>query len=159
MTKLFLLSVISILLSSCVSAAPCITLPEVKGWYNGKMRVTELKTVSGNKGTWLERTYRTEKGVSIRAIWIDGSGDRGWAPESVTYADDGKWGTGAHYKTLQVAGNIALLDEHPVTGLSLAVKIKSKGTLTLESKSAEEGELCSAAEMIVTAVDNTSSAE
>lgn len=52
------------------------TLPDVPGWQNGEMRTTELKTVSGNRGIWIERDYRTAEGTFFHAVWMEGRAKR-----------------------------------------------------------------------------------
>ncbi|MEG2020095.1 MAG: hypothetical protein RRZ70_06440, partial [Synergistaceae bacterium] len=52
-------------------------------------------------------------------------------------------------KIFEISGNSALLEKHPITGLSLTVKITKKGTLTLESTTADEDETIKAAEAII----------
>ena len=128
-------------------------LPEISGWINGELRKTELDTVSGKKGFWLERSYRNIAGVPFHAVWMEGSGDRGWTPSEKTIsADDGPLGSGASYRTLSVAGQSSVLEHHPVTGFSLSVKAGKKGTLTLESNVAAEEEMISAAEVLITEI-------
>ncbi len=124
-------------------------LPDIDGWINCNTRVTQLDTVSGNRGTWLERDYRTTAGILVHAVWIDGAGDKGWNVSDKTIsADDGAMGTGATYKTLTVSGEKAALEHHPVTGYSLFIKIGTLGTLTLESKIATEDEILRAGEAL-----------
>lgn len=125
-------------------------LPEIPGWINGELRKTEFDTVSGKRGFWLERDYRNNAGVPFHAVWMEGSGDKGWTPpEKEISADDGPLGTGASYRTLSVKGEKAILEHHPVTGYSLSVKVGKKGTLTLESIISDGKEITAAAEILV----------
>lgn len=125
-------------------------LPEIQGWINGELRKTEFDTVSGKRGFWLERDYRNNAGVPFHAVWMEGSGDKGWTPpEKEISADDGPLGTGASYRTLSVKGEKAILELHPVTGYSISVKVGKKGTLTLESIIANEEEIIGAAEVLI----------
>jgi hypothetical protein len=124
-------------------------LPDMAGWMNGEARTTVLDTVSGNRGTWTERNYRTAQGVAVHAVWIDGAGAKGWSVSNNDLAaDDGLIGTGATYKTISIAGVRASIDHHPITGYSLAAAF-GDGALTLESKLATEKEIISIAEDII----------
>lgn len=130
-------------------------LPEVMGWHNGELRVIELKTISGIRGHWVERIYRTADGMPFKAVWIDGAGEKGWTPASGD-ADDGRLGIGASYRTLEISGSPALLESHPVTGLALAIKMEGKGTLTLEAdKYADEAKLTEAARELVSLIESS----
>ncbi|NLD05846.1 MAG: hypothetical protein GX672_08150 [Synergistaceae bacterium] len=153
MKKITLLSLALLMLFfniSLSSAQVTDALPEIEGWINGELRKTEFDTVSGKRGFWLERDYRHTVGVPFHAVWMEGSGDKGWTPpEKEISADDGPLGTGASYKTLYVMGEKAILEHHPVTGYSLSVKVGKKGTLTLESIIATEEEMAAAAEVLV----------
>ena len=125
-------------------------LTEIDGWTNGELRKTEFDTVSGKRGFWLERDYRNTVGVPFRAVWMEGSGDKGWAPsDKEISADDGLLGSGAIYKTIAIKGEKAIIEHHPITGYSLSVKVGKKGTLTLESNVANEEEMISTAETFV----------
>ena len=118
-----------------------------------RLRKTEFDTVSGKRGFWLERSYRNTVGVPFRAVWMEGSGDKGWSPsDKAISADDGPLGSGATYRTVSVAGQKSVLEHHPVTGFSLSVKAGKKGTLTLESNIATEEEMISAAEILLTEI-------
>ncbi len=135
---------------SLSSAQMTDALPEIPGWIHGELRKTEFDTVSGKRGFWLERDYRNNAGVPFHAVWMEGSGDKGWTPPgNEISADDGPLGTGASYKTLSVKGEKAIIEHHPVTGYSLSVKVGKKGTLTLESLIATEEEMTAAAEVLV----------
>lgn len=126
------------------------TLPQISGWINGELRMTEFDTVSGKRGLWLERNYRNNAGVPFHAVWIEGSGEKGWSPsDKAISADDGPLGNGATYRTISIDEQKALLEYHPVTGLSLSVKAGIKGTLTLESNIANEEEIISAAQTLI----------
>jgi hypothetical protein len=150
-TIIFSLALLVLFLNISLSSAQMTdALPEIPGWINGELRKTEFDTVSGKRGFWLERDYRNNAGVPFHAVWMEGSGDKGWAPpEKEVSADDGPLGTGASYKTLSVKGEKAILEHHPVTGYSLSVKVGKKGTLTLESIIAAEEEMTAAAEVLV----------
>lgn len=153
MRKILLMCVAFIISAAAASASPAATagrLPDIDGWINGVVRVTKLETVSGNRGTWLERDYRTAAGVPLHAVWIDGAGEKGWdVSDKEISADDGPLGTGATYKTISAAGERAILEHHPVTGYSLTARIDKLGVLTLESKAADEGEIISAADVLI----------
>lgn len=152
MKKIIVLSfaLLTLLFSISISSAQITgALPEIEGWINGELRKTELDTVSGKRGFWLERDYRNTVGVPFHAVWMEGSGDKGWTPaEKEISADDGPLGTGASYKTLSIKGEKAILEHHPVTGYSLSVKVGKKGTLTIESIIASEEEMITAAEVL-----------
>lgn len=150
-TIIFSLALLVLFLNISLSSAQMTdALPEIPGWINGELRKTEFDTVSGKRGFWLERDYRNNAGVPFHAVWMEGSGDKGWTPPgNEISADDGPLGTGASYKTLSVKGEKAILEHHPVTGYSLSVKVGKKGTLTLESLIAAEEEMSAAAEVLV----------
>lgn len=150
-TIIFSLALLVLFLNISLSSAQMTdALPEIPGWINGELRKTEFDTVSGKRGFWLERDYRNNAGVPFHAVWMEGSGDKGWTPPgNEISADDGPLGTGASYKTLSVKGEKAIIEHHPVTGYSLSVKVGKKGTLTLESLIAAEEEMTAAAEVLV----------
>lgn len=126
-------------------------LPEVPAWQNGELRITALDTVSGNRGSWQERDYITDSGARVHAVWIEGAGEKGWTPPDKSIsADDGLMGSGATYRTISIAGEKALIEHHPVTGGSVAVKIEKKGSLTVESKYASGKEIIDAAAVLTT---------
>lgn len=149
-TIIFSLALLVLFLNISLSSAQMTdALPEITGWINGELRKTEFDTVSGKRGFWLERDYRNNAGVPFHAVWMEGSGDKGWTPPgNEISADDGPLGTGASYKTLSVKGEKAIIEHHPVTGYSLSVKVGKKGTLTLESLIATEEEMTAAAEVL-----------
>ena len=152
-TTILLLSLFVILNITVSHATAGDALPEINGWMNGGLRKTEFDTVSGKRGFWLERSYRNTVGVPFRAVWMEGSGDKGWSPsDKAISADDGPLGSGATYRTVSVAGQKSVLEHHPVTGFSLSVKAGKKGTLTLESNIATEEEMISAAEILLTEI-------
>ena len=145
----FLITLCTLFFSAPLSA-DAEKLPYMKGWINSDTRVTVLDTVSGNRGTWAERDYRTAEGVPFHAVWVDGAGSKGWDIKNTGISeDDGPLGTGATYKTLIVAGENAVIEHHPVIGYSLSVKAGTLGTLTLESKIATEKETIEAGETLI----------
>ena len=148
--KSIFLVIVSFLLFS-VGTAPAAEgpkLPEIAGWENGRLRTTELAALSGFKGTWLERTYRTNSGTPLRAIWIEGAGAKDWNVNEAS-SDDGEiWG-GETAEKAAVAGHKAILEYRPVVGYSLIVKIGKEGVLTLESQVATQKHLLEAAEILV----------
>ena len=142
--------IVSFLLFSAgtAPAAEGPKLPEIAGWENGRLRTTELAALSGFKGTWLERTYRTNSGTPLRAIWIEGAGAKDWNVNEAS-SDDGEiWG-GETAEKAAVAGHKAILEYRPVVGYSLIVKIGKEGVLTLESQVATQKHLLEAAEILV----------
>ena len=146
-----LISLCALLLLAAASAFAAAGLPDVSGWKCGELRVTKLDTVSGNKGQWLERDYRTAAGAPFHAVWLEGAGEKNWQvqPQKSASGD----GTGATYKTVEIAGSKAVLERHPVTGVSLAVKLDKRGTLTLESgKATTDDEIIAAAQAIIDAM-------
>ena len=147
--SIFLVIVSFLLLSAGTApAAEGPKLPEIAGWENGRLRTTELAALSGFKGTWLERTYRTNSGTPLRAIWIEGAGAKDWSINEAS-SDDGEiWG-GETAEKAAVAGHKAILEYRPVVGYSLIVKIGKEGVLTLESQVATQKHLLEAAEILV----------
>ncbi|NLX85084.1 MAG: hypothetical protein GXZ00_05660 [Synergistaceae bacterium] len=149
-TIIILALIFSVLTAAGALAQNIGALTEIDGWINGELRETEFDTVSGKRGFWLERDYRNNVGVPFHAVWMEGSGDKGWTPSEKTIsADDGLLGTGAVYKTISIKDDKALIEHHPILGYSLSVKVGKKGTLTLESNIANEEEMISAAEILV----------
>ena len=150
-TIIFSLALLVLFFNISLSSAQMTdALPEIQGWIHSELRKTEFDTVSGKRGFWLERDYRNNAGVPFHAVWMEGSGDKGWTPPgNEISADDGPLGTGASYKTLSVKGEKTIIEHHPVTGYSLSVKVGKKGTLTLESLIATEEEMTAAAEVLV----------
>ena len=147
--KTILLTVLALAFALPVFAAG--GLPEIGGWQCGELRVTKLDTVSGNKGQWLERDYRTAAGTPFHAVWIDGAGEKNWNVQ--TNAATNSDGAGASYTLTDVSGNKAVLERQPVTGISLTVKIDKLGTLTLESNNATtDEEITSAAVSLIKAI-------
>lgn len=142
-----ILTAFFILLLATASAANTAKLPDIDGWTNGDVRETAFDAVSGNKGTWLERDYRTSAGVPFHAIWLDGAGQNGW--KGTADARTKSTGAGAAYKGVKIAGCSAILEYDPVIGRSLAIKVGKLGTLTLESNVAEEAEIIKAAETLI----------
>lgn len=127
-----------------------VKLPDINGWMNGKIQITSIETVSGYKGSWQERDYRDESGTPYHAVWIDGAGEKQWNIEKVDgIKNDGAIGSNSTYKTITILNNTAALEKHPVIGRSLTVKIKNKGTLTLESVIADDNEIIRTAELII----------
>ena len=148
--KSIFLVIVSFLLFSAgtAPAAEGPKLPEIAGWENGRLRTTELAALSGVKGTWLERTYRTNSGTPLHAIWIEGAGAKDWSVNEAS-SDDGEiWG-GETAEKAAVAGHKAILEYRPVVGYSLIVKIGKEGVLTLESQVATQKHLLEAAEILV----------
>lgn len=147
MKKLLLICfVIAAYFLSPQSATDAAELPGVPSWQNGELRITVLDTVSGNRGSWQERDYITASGTRVHAVWIEGAGEKGWSPpEKSASGDDGLMGSGATYRTISIGDEKALIEHHPVTGYSVAVKIEKKGSLTVESKYASEKEIIDAA--------------
>ena len=142
--------IFSVLTAAGALAQNIDALTEIDGWINGELRKTEFDTVSGKRGFWLERDYRNTVGVPFHAVWMEGSGDKGWTPsDKEISADDCLLGSGAVYKTIAIKGEKAIIEHHPITGYSLSVKVEKKGTLTLESNVANQEEMISAAETFV----------
>jgi len=147
---LYILAALCSLFFTCAPSAATERLPYVEGWINGDIRVTVLDTVSGSRGTWAERDYRTADGVPFHAVWLDGAGCKSWdIKNTVISADDGPLGSGANYKTLIVAGENAEIEHHPIMGYSLSIKVGDLGVLTLESKISTEKELIDAGKMLI----------
>ncbi|WP_302795189.1 hypothetical protein, partial [Cloacibacillus evryensis] len=109
---------------------------------------TELGALSGFKGTWLERTYRTGGGAPLRAIWVDGAGAKDWDVNEISGNNGEIWG-GETSEKVTVAGHKAMLEYRPVVGYSLIVKVGKDGVLTLESQVATKEALTEAAETLI----------
>lgn len=127
-------------------------LTEILGWQSSELVTHEFDTVSGNRGFCHQRDYVTGWGTRLHAIWLEGAGEKGWMPPSENIsADDGLMGRGSVYRTIEIAGEKAIIEYHPVTGYCAAVKINGQGTLTVESKYAKENDFVKAvAELVET---------
>lgn len=144
---LFLITAAFLIFACAAFAADSLKLPEIQGWENGQLRTTELGAISGNKGSWEERTYRTKGGSPFRAIWVDGAAAKGWMPNEMTSQGGEIWG-GETTKQLTIGDYKATLEYRPVVGYSLVIPMQD-GVLTLESQVAMEKYLVDAAETIV----------
>ncbi len=133
----FLLTLLSplfcLVLSTCVLAQGMPNLPDVPGWICGELRTTNLDTVSGNQGVWLQRDYRAVSGLPIRATLMVGKGPKmlRFPPMNVD-VNDGPLGSGCTYRTFEIGGHAAIVETHPVLGVSVIVNMDG-GYLTLES--------------------------
>ena len=143
--KFLLAAAIAALAASQAFAA---ALPEVEGWTCGPLRETQLDTVSGHQGQWLEREYRTANGAKFLAVWMEGAGPKLWKPVTEV-GEGGETSGGESAEKISVAGRDALLESRPVLGLSLVVKLGKDGVLTLESQSSGKDELTRAAETLI----------
>jgi len=156
--KIFAALALLVVYSIAAWAAP--GLPDIEGWTNGKARVTELQTDFKNRGRWIERDYRTDGGVLVHAVWMEGSGERGWnVADGDISADDGPLGSGAVYRTIRAAGEKAILERHPVMGCSIAARVGTLGVLTLESKSATDEEMIQVAETLILKIKSDTAAQ
>lgn len=127
---LFLLGTLT---TPALSFAESPVLPEISGWENGELMTTALETVSGTQGLWQERTYRTPDGCSARAILMAGKGTAFiYPPQEGVASNDGPLGSGATYETTKINGCLAILENHPLLGITLTVNTP-QGVLTLES--------------------------
>ncbi|MEG1602049.1 MAG: hypothetical protein RR340_00380 [Cloacibacillus sp.] len=145
-TILFLTAAV-LLVAAAAVACGGQKLPDIQGWENGQIRTTELGAISGNKGTWYERSYRTIAGVPFRAIWVDGAAAKGWQPNEMSNNGGEIWG-GETSTNVTVGGEKAVLEYRPVVGYSL-VLVRGDGVLTLESQVATEKDLTDAAETLL----------
>ena len=144
---LFLTAAAVLIFSGAAFAEGNSRLPEIKGWVNGQLRTTELATISGNKGSWLERNYRTNSGSPLRAIWVDGAAAKGWLP-SAEISRGGEISGGETAKNVMIGAQKAVLEYRPAVGFSLIISLKD-GVLTLESMTAEEKDMLNAAETLL----------
>lgn len=135
------------------STAECASLPDVAGWSSGELRETKLEAISGSKGMWHERTYRTNDGTKIKAVLMEGSGAKLWK-QNLKIEDKGEISGGESAAKLKIADCDAIIEYRPVLGRSLIVKISNDAVLTLESESAGERELASAAETLIESIRN-----
>ncbi|MDO5116497.1 MAG: hypothetical protein Q4D58_10425 [Synergistaceae bacterium] len=147
--KYILPAILSIIITCAAgAAAEKIRLPEIKGWENGELRTTEMAALSGFKGTWQERTYRTNSGTPFKAIWVDGAGAKGWDVNEMSDDHGEIWG-GETSEKLTVAGHKAMLEYRPVIGYSLIINVAKDGVLTLESQVSTQKHLIEAAETLI----------
>jgi hypothetical protein len=137
-----------ILFFSCTAAFA--SLPELPNYENGALRVTKLDALSGNQGTWEERDYKTASGEKIHAVWIEGTPEKSWTPVKANNTKSAlRLESESSYKNAEILGYAAVLEDQPFVGKSLAVKVTRYGTLTLESKNADEKTLVQTARALV----------
>lgn len=124
--------------------------PEISEWVNSAARVTQLDTVSGYKGSWTERTYRTPHGTLFYVTWMEGKGTDGWAAKEVTQTsdDDGQTSEVSIFKTIYICGFAAEYELRPMLGSSIVVKLP-EGVLTVEAKRTEEPEIKAVTERLI----------
>lgn len=147
--KFFLTYCFIFLLTGAAQRQAWAALPEIEGWACGELRVTTLDTVSGNKGSWEERSYRTPGGERYHAVWIEGAAEKGWQPaDEAVNENEGLLPSGAIYKRVEIAGQKAVFEDQPIVGKSLTIKIANRGTLTLETQNADETALLAAGRLL-----------
>ncbi|MDR1915356.1 MAG: hypothetical protein LBQ58_02130 [Synergistaceae bacterium] len=140
------------------SASQEHTLPAVPGWQCGELKEVEFDAVSGNQGFWQERDYRTPGGVSFKAVIMGGKGPKYYnQPPDGVISDDGPLGSGGTYRTVTVGGYRAVLETHPLLGISLAVNaFKSGYVLTIEGSAwLSESDLIDAAQTLIPLLESS----
>lgn len=113
--------------------------PDVPGWSATGSATMVLRSAEEEEGLMARCVYMEMGGRnSVRVIFLEGRGTE-WLsfPEGETEGIDGPVGTGATYRKLEILGKPAVFENHPVQGLSLAVKLEPLRTLTLETSSDE----------------------
>ena len=124
----------------CISAADAsnqptlASLPDVPGWTGSATQLTSLNSAEKEEGQMLERSYRKNGTLqTVTVVLLEGPGTR-WLtfPEEAIDATDGPFGTGATYRSLKVRGKEAVLENHPIQGKALAIKLDTSVTLTIE---------------------------
>ncbi len=142
------------LLSTAVPAA-ALALPDMGGWRQGDTRSVSLDTVSGNWGSWQERTYTTPNGIYLRATLMEGKGPRfPFAPMNGVEGDEGPIGTGGAYESGTIGEYSYIYEYHPLLGHAFIVQMESS-VLTIESGTTGTGRVgfISVAEELVKAVE------
>lgn len=132
------------------------SLGTVPGWECGELRAVQFDSVSGNQGFWQERDYRTPKGASFKATLMSGKGPKYYnQPPGGIKSNDGPYGSGSTYETVTVGGYRAVLETHPILGVSLAVNAFAAGyVLTLEGGNwIVPGDITAAAEVLIPIVE------
>ncbi len=126
------------------------SLPEIPGYSAGAVGHTPLSAPSGDFGTWVSRTYRTEGGRLLEVTLMSGpgAGPLVTGPEG-TKTDDRPVGFGATYEVFAIDGRRAVFETLPSVGAALVVAIDENVTLTLESSSLPRNELEKAAMHII----------
>ena len=130
------------------------SLPEIPGYSAGAIGHTPLSVPSGDFGTWVSRTYRTESGRLMEATLMSGpgAGPLVTGPEG-TKTDDLPVGFGATYEVFTLGGRRVVFETLPWVGSALVVAVESNVTLTLESSSLPREELEKAALHIIRSRD------
>jgi hypothetical protein len=138
------------------AAAAGPSLGAVPGWECGELRIVQFDSVSGNQGFWQERGYRTPKGTSFKATLMGGKGPKYYnQPADGIKSNDGPYGAGSTYETVTVGGYRAVLETHPILGVSLAVNAFAAGyVLTLEGGNwIDAADITGAAEILIPIVE------
>ncbi|HAA47121.1 MAG TPA: hypothetical protein DCE03_01300 [Synergistaceae bacterium] len=135
-----LASVLMCIFAADASNQPTLdSLPDVPGWTGSATQLTSLKSAEKEEGRMLERSYRKNGTLqTVTVVLLEGSGTS-WLtfPEEAIDATDGPFGTGSTYRTLKVRGKEAVLENHPIQGKALAIKLDTSVTLTIEMSSDE----------------------
>ncbi|MDR3255846.1 MAG: hypothetical protein LBT31_09810 [Synergistaceae bacterium] len=122
----------ALLISRGFALAASLGTPE--GWESGELKTVQLEAVSGNQGTWFERTYKTATGASITATLMEGKG-ASWhnVPLAPPPRDQGGLFGGEIYRKFTTYGREAVIERRPFMGTVLAMKADG-ATLTLECR-------------------------
>lgn len=127
-------------------------LPVFDDWQCGDERSVELTSLTGVRGVWCERAYRTSAG-RFKAVLMTGNGPKFFnAPsfdESRTLVD------GVEFSVVRKDGRDLYVETHPLLGCSVSVKA-GPSMLTLESSRYElsADDMQRAALRIAAAVEN-----
>lgn len=155
-TKKFFILILALLLAALhTSADAAAMLPEIQGWTNGELMRTELNAISGSKGCWFERDYRTPSGMPCHAVLM--SGISGAAVNCKI--DEMNNSEGEKAEAVSIEDIKAVIEYHPVLGFSLSAKINRNAQLTLEAKNADKQELINAAGEIIRQINNAAKNE
>jgi hypothetical protein len=106
------------------------SLPEIDGWTCGEPRSVSLDAVSGNQGLWIERDYRTDAGVSLKATLLHGPGPKFYnQPQAGVSSRAGA----SSYEIISIGGYKSSIEYDPVLGYAVAANaFERKFSLTAE---------------------------
>lgn len=104
-------------------------LPTIDGWECGEERIVALDSLSGTRGEWHERTYRTPRGT-FKAVLMTGNGPKFFRSPAVGTSSDS--GDGARYEAVSIDGTELFVEAHPLLGSAVCFRAGTS-LVTLES--------------------------
>ena len=116
--------------ATCAEADTTPSLPDIEGWQCGETRSVQLDAVSGNKGYWQEKDYRTDGGIPLKATMLWGAGPKFYNQPPAGVSNSAGQAT---YEIVSIGGCKSTIERDPILGYSVAVNAFEKGfSLTVE---------------------------